>query len=205
MFSCNLPSALLAEWPGSFTCYCGNMGGGTNTKIRVSTESWPWRRKFSCHSSRDLNLQPFNHESGALTTGGIWRSVEAVWIKIFLIICKIWEWLVDDHLFCWLFHWGRVQVMTKKGKRAYIIPKNTNTIYSFFCYRFWLYLLDVNLFEWFWLHLTPKWHLKCPSTSRLLTSCSESTLPDLNMMLFCYWISTHCVKTVKTGWSRWKH
>jgi len=26
VFSCNLPSALLAEWPGSFTCYCGNTG-----------------------------------------------------------------------------------------------------------------------------------------------------------------------------------
>ena len=26
MFSCNLPPALLAEWPGSFTCYCGNTG-----------------------------------------------------------------------------------------------------------------------------------------------------------------------------------
>ena len=26
MFSCNLPSALLAEWLGSFTCYCSNMG-----------------------------------------------------------------------------------------------------------------------------------------------------------------------------------
>ena len=25
-FSCNLPLALLAEWPGSFTCYCGNTG-----------------------------------------------------------------------------------------------------------------------------------------------------------------------------------
>ena len=24
MFSCNLPPALLAKWPGSFTCYCGN-------------------------------------------------------------------------------------------------------------------------------------------------------------------------------------
>ena len=27
MFSCNLPPALLAEWPGFFTCYCGNTGG----------------------------------------------------------------------------------------------------------------------------------------------------------------------------------
>ena len=26
MFRCNLPSALLAEWLGSFTCHCGNMG-----------------------------------------------------------------------------------------------------------------------------------------------------------------------------------
>ena len=44
------------------------MGGGTDTEIRVSTESWPWRRKFSRRSSRDSNPQPFNHESGALTT-----------------------------------------------------------------------------------------------------------------------------------------
>ena len=34
----------------------------------VSTESWPWRRKFSCRSRRDSNPQPFNHESSALTT-----------------------------------------------------------------------------------------------------------------------------------------
>ena len=26
MFRCNLPPALLAEWPGSFMCHCGNMG-----------------------------------------------------------------------------------------------------------------------------------------------------------------------------------
>ena len=30
--------------------------------------SWPWRRKFSRCSKRDLNPQPFNHKSGALTT-----------------------------------------------------------------------------------------------------------------------------------------
>ena len=39
-----------------------------DTKIRVTTESWPWRRKFSHRSCRDLNLWPFNHESSALTT-----------------------------------------------------------------------------------------------------------------------------------------
>ena len=35
---------------------------------RVSTESWPWRRKVSRRFCRDLNLQPFIHESGTLTT-----------------------------------------------------------------------------------------------------------------------------------------
>ena len=39
-----------------------------DTEIRVSTESRPWRRKFSRRSSRDPNPRPFNHESGALTT-----------------------------------------------------------------------------------------------------------------------------------------
>ena len=34
----------------------------------VSTESRPWRRKFSGRCCRDLNPRPFNHESGALTT-----------------------------------------------------------------------------------------------------------------------------------------
>ena len=41
---------------------------GTDTEIRVSTESRPWRRKFSRRSCRDSNPRPFNHESGALTT-----------------------------------------------------------------------------------------------------------------------------------------
>ena len=39
-----------------------------DTEIRVSTESRPWRRKFSRRSSRDSNPRPFNHESGAVTT-----------------------------------------------------------------------------------------------------------------------------------------
>ena len=42
--------------------------GGMDTEIRVSTESRPWRRKFSHHSYRDLNQGPFSHESGSQTT-----------------------------------------------------------------------------------------------------------------------------------------
>ena len=38
------------------------------TEIRVSTESWPRRRKLFRRSCRDSNPWPFNHESGALTT-----------------------------------------------------------------------------------------------------------------------------------------
>ena len=41
---------------------------GTNSEIRVSTECWPWRRNFSCRNCRDLNPQPFDHESSALIT-----------------------------------------------------------------------------------------------------------------------------------------
>jgi len=35
MFSCNLPTALLAEWPGSFTCCCGNTGWKGHWNKRV--------------------------------------------------------------------------------------------------------------------------------------------------------------------------
>ena len=42
---------------------------GWNRYWNKSTESWPWRRKFSCCSSRDSNLQSFNHKPSALYTG----------------------------------------------------------------------------------------------------------------------------------------
>ena len=55
--------------------------GWTDTEIRVSTESRPWRRKFSRRSYRDLNPGPFSLESGALTTelspSETWALVDA--------------------------------------------------------------------------------------------------------------------------------
>ena len=57
VFSCNLPSALLAEWPGSFTRCCRRDGGGRDREITVSRE-------------RGLTLlfgDPFHTEPG---TGG---------------------------------------------------------------------------------------------------------------------------------------
>ena len=68
MFSCNLPPALFGRKTGIFYVLLWKHGGGTDTEIRVSTESRPWRRKFSRRSGRDSNPQPFSHESGALTT-----------------------------------------------------------------------------------------------------------------------------------------
>ena len=41
--------------------------GWNGHRIRVSTQSWLLRRKFSCRSCWDLNSQPFNHKSSALT------------------------------------------------------------------------------------------------------------------------------------------
>ena len=38
--ACNLPPALLAEWLGSFTCYCSNTGAE-----RIQNKSW--HRKFT--------------------------------------------------------------------------------------------------------------------------------------------------------------
>ena len=43
-------------------------GGGTDTEIRVNTESRPRRRKFFRRSCGDSNPRPFSHEPGALTT-----------------------------------------------------------------------------------------------------------------------------------------
>ena len=37
-------------------------GGGTDTEVIVSTESRPWRRKFSRSSCRDSNPRSFSHE-----------------------------------------------------------------------------------------------------------------------------------------------
>ena len=67
MFWCNLPPALLTGWPGPSMCHCSNAGWNGHW-IRVSTESYLWRRKFSCHSCLDSNSQPFNHKCGALPT-----------------------------------------------------------------------------------------------------------------------------------------
>ena len=49
MFSCNQPLfCTFGRMTGFFLkCYCGRVTrDGLDTKIRVSTENWPWRRKY---------------------------------------------------------------------------------------------------------------------------------------------------------------
>ena len=69
VFSCDLPPALLAEWPGSFTCCCSNSWGWNEYQNKSAQKNWPWRRKFSHCSCGDSKLpQLFNNEPGALPT-----------------------------------------------------------------------------------------------------------------------------------------
>ena len=55
--------------------------GWKGHRIRVSTQSWLWRRKFSRRSSRDSNSQPFDHESGAHTNKLI--IITIIYIKLY--------------------------------------------------------------------------------------------------------------------------
>ena len=61
----DLPRALLAQWPVSFTCHCGGRYGH---RIRVSTQSYSGEKKFFRHFWWDWNWQPFHDESGARPT-----------------------------------------------------------------------------------------------------------------------------------------
>ena len=88
--------------------------GGTDTEIRVSTESRPWRRKFSRRSSRDSNPRPFNHESGALTTElspppGHWYLPLCIYIPFFNFM--------SVHSFFLFFSLTWYQLIRRNGRR----------------------------------------------------------------------------------------
>ena len=69
---CNLSHALLTEWPDLFCLFCfvfdasSGTRSGTDTEVRVSTESCPWRRTLPSLSCQDSNPGPFDHESVAV-------------------------------------------------------------------------------------------------------------------------------------------
>ena len=87
-FSCNMPPALLAEWPGSFTCYCGNMGVEWILKW-VITKHWPWWRKFLLFL---LGLEP--------TTFWSW-----VWCSNHCAIPTVWYRCILGHIALLVMFW----------------------------------------------------------------------------------------------------
>ena len=79
-FGCNLSPVLLAEWMDLLHDTAVTRGG-MDTELRVSTESLPWRIKFTCHFCRDSNLWPFDHESSTPATE--LSPLSAIWCKGF--------------------------------------------------------------------------------------------------------------------------
>ena len=88
----------LAEWPGSFTYYCGNTDG-MDTEVRVSTESWPWIRKFSRCLCWDSNLRPFDHESVAPLLSYPWFPGIRIVLDMTRHISSLFLTLLDDDLY----------------------------------------------------------------------------------------------------------
>ena len=56
---CNMPLALLAEWPGSFTCHCSSMCSNRNGHWMSRHRKWThWRRKIPCRFCQVPNWWP---------------------------------------------------------------------------------------------------------------------------------------------------
>ena len=63
---CHLLSALLAEWPGSFTCHCSNTGV-ERTPNKSQHTKLPLEKKTVCPLLTEFKLATFDHKSVALT------------------------------------------------------------------------------------------------------------------------------------------
>ena len=87
---------------------CGWNGYRNKSQHRV-TESWPWRRKFSCLSLWDSNPRPFDHESDHLPLSYP-RSPFAVncagsWSVVRLFTCDLVTCVLNWCRFIFLFLW----------------------------------------------------------------------------------------------------
>ena len=84
MLWCNLPSALLAEWSGSFTCQCGNMGvewtpnKSQHRKLTLQMKFFPpLLPGLKLETSRSLVRRSYQQVIPALCTA-IWAAWEHV-------------------------------------------------------------------------------------------------------------------------------
>ena len=58
VFRCNLPLAPLAEWPGSFTCYCGKTGVERIPKWESAQKAEPGEKKSPAASAGTRTRDP---------------------------------------------------------------------------------------------------------------------------------------------------
>ena len=70
VFNCNMLPELLASWPGSFTCHCGNTGwNGQRTRAGTGRHrELTLDKKIHTPLLPNVDLRPFHHESTALPT-----------------------------------------------------------------------------------------------------------------------------------------
>ena len=100
VFSCNLPPALLAEWPGFFLRATAVTRGWNGYRNKSQHRKSTLEKKFSRRSSRDSNPRPFNHESGALTTElspfpAYQRREEKAWLATY---CALLHYILSNYL-----------------------------------------------------------------------------------------------------------
>ena len=89
VFSCNLPSAHLAKWPGFFTCYCGNTG------VEHIPKGY-WNKKILPSLLRGLEAGTFR--------SGIRRSN---------------HWAITAPLFLFPVFWGSISYTFSRWRHSY--------------------------------------------------------------------------------------
>ena len=172
MFRCNLPPALSAEWPGSFTCHCGNTGveqtpnNSQHTKLTLE-------KKFFCRSCQDSNSQPFNHKSGTLTNK---LSQLPTWWNISMLIMLFYQ----HHPF--KPGTGRTQWLLIQGS----IPFSS---LLFFFFKFLCWYMFMRHVHKVLLFLTNKHvrNITCKLGSLALTSLTWNLFSQTNTNYKIYW------------------
>ena len=93
--------------------------GWNGHRIRVSTQSYLWRRKFSRRSCRDSNSQPFDHECGALP-GSTGKIIEDNQKKVGFFCCFFLD------MRCHFQRHKQSDIFIKKNYTTVIISKDIN-------------------------------------------------------------------------------
>ena len=97
-FNCNLPPALLAEWPGSFTCYCGNTGVERIPKYRVLTVCVCTVHTCMQQDMKGWIIICFARMCKIYLWWAVFRSTLRLWSCI-VFVC----WCLGDYLFFYSF------------------------------------------------------------------------------------------------------